>query len=67
MSYFNVILECSRPTTKNSDAEPLKRKLSEVLSEGLLDSVLPYLVQNAAVKKIPPKITGNFNTRHTQE
>nr|CAH7742784.1 unnamed protein product [Callosobruchus chinensis] len=40
------------PISNISEAEPLKNKLSEVLSEGLLDSVLPYLVQNAAnIKK----------------
>ncbi|XP_056633880.1 SANT and BTB domain regulator of class switch recombination [Diorhabda sublineata] len=33
------------------DCEPLKRKLSEVISEGLLDSVLPYLVHPTSSKK----------------
>nr|CAI5830457.1 unnamed protein product [Callosobruchus analis] len=43
-----------------SEAEPLKNKLSEVLSEGLLDSVLPYLVQNAAniKKNLSVKLNG---------
>ncbi|KAJ8933777.1 hypothetical protein NQ314_013813 [Rhamnusium bicolor] len=36
-----------RSLTNVSDSELLKRQLGEVLSEGLLDSVLPYLVQNA--------------------
>lgn len=33
--------------TKETDQDPVKHKLNEVLSEGLLDSVLPYLVQSA--------------------
>lgn len=47
---------------KQADAEPLKRKLSEVLSEGLLDSVLPYLIQHTTVtaKKVTNKNTGKI-------
>ncbi|CAH1110164.1 unnamed protein product [Psylliodes chrysocephalus] len=33
------------------DPEPLKRKLSDLVTDGLLDSVLPYLVNNTASKK----------------
>ncbi|XP_023022944.2 SANT and BTB domain regulator of class switch recombination isoform X1 [Leptinotarsa decemlineata] len=49
-----------------SDADPLKMKLNEVLSEGLLDSVLPYLVQNvtSSKKSLPPK--GNDRTLNSQ-
>lgn len=45
---------------KPADPESLKRKLSEVLSEGLLDSVLPYLIQHTTVtaKKITNKNIG---------
>nr|CAH7742787.1 unnamed protein product [Callosobruchus chinensis] len=48
------------PISNISEAEPLKNKLSEVLSEGLLDSVLPYLVQNAAniKKNLSVKLNG---------
>lgn len=36
------------------DSDILKQKLSEVLSEGLLDSVLPFLVQSThSIKKCP--------------
>ncbi|KAG5897817.1 hypothetical protein JTB14_011817 [Gonioctena quinquepunctata] len=37
--------------TNPTDTESLKGKLNEVLSEGLLDSVLPYLVQNVPSSK----------------
>ncbi|XP_018562047.1 uncharacterized protein KIAA1841 homolog [Anoplophora glabripennis] len=51
-----------RSAASVSDADPLKRKLNEVLSEGLLDSVLPYLVQNAtSVKKSIAKLHGKRN------
>lgn len=39
----------------------LKNKLSEVLSEGLLDSVLPYLIPASPVKKV--STTGKFLER----
>uniref|UniRef100_A0A6P7FTN9 Uncharacterized protein KIAA1841 isoform X1 n=1 Tax=Diabrotica virgifera virgifera TaxID=50390 RepID=A0A6P7FTN9_DIAVI len=45
---------CRKKSTASlsaGDCEPLKRKLSEVVSEGLLDSVLPYLVQQNNSKK----------------
>jgi hypothetical protein len=47
-----VSLEVADLTRKKSDSssdgDPIKRKLSEVLSEGLLDSVLPYLVPSSS-------------------
>lgn len=45
--FFKDLPKGKSLTTVDSSI-PLKRKLSEVLSEGLLDSVLPYLVQNAS-------------------
>lgn len=48
-----------RSVSSTSDTDPLKKKLNEVLSEGLLDSVLPYLVQNAtSLKKSAAKTQG---------
>lgn len=32
--------------------DPLRKKLVEVLSEGLLDSVLPYLVPATPIKRV---------------
>lgn len=42
----------------------LKAKLGEVLSEGLLDSVLPYLIPTNSLKKIPTtsKLSGTTIT-----
>ncbi|KAJ3620789.1 hypothetical protein MTP99_004710 [Tenebrio molitor] len=37
-----------KKSDSSSDGDPIKRKLSEVLSEGLLDSVLPYLVPSSS-------------------
>ncbi|CAG9854294.1 unnamed protein product [Phyllotreta striolata] len=37
-------------TNNICDAEPLKRRLSDIVSEGLLDSVIPYLVQSTPSK-----------------
>lgn len=58
--YWIVTEICKTTTNKTVDVEPLKRKLSEVLSEGLLDSVLPYLMHNTVttVKKSVNKILG---------
>lgn len=35
-----------------SGEDPLKKKLGEVLSEGLLDSVLPYLIPATPIKRV---------------
>lgn len=60
--YDEYLTEPIKSSNKGTDAEPLKRKLSEVLSEGLLDSVLPYLMQHAAVsiKKPSSKNSGKY-------
>ncbi|XP_019874346.2 SANT and BTB domain regulator of class switch recombination isoform X2 [Aethina tumida] len=59
----NPEIDVDKPTTDNSntevrksksvnfDIEPVKNKLHVVLSEGLLDSVLPYLVENTPQRK----------------
>ncbi|KAH0822226.1 hypothetical protein GEV33_000565 [Tenebrio molitor] len=53
-----------KKSDSSSDGDPIKRKLSEVLSEGLLDSVLPYLVpsssqqtsRRSSVAKVPTEV-----------
>lgn len=43
--------EVRKSKSVNFDIEPVKNKLHVVLSEGLLDSVLPYLVENTPQRK----------------
>lgn len=38
--------QTSATELRKSENDLLKHKLNEVLSEGLLDSILPYLIQN---------------------
>lgn len=45
---LDVTRRRSDTSTSSDSSDPVKRKLSEVLSEGLLDSVLPYLVPSSS-------------------
>lgn len=49
--------------TSETEQDPLRHKLNEVLSEGLLDSVLPYLVQSTHSIKKSSSTTINKPTR----
>lgn len=45
---FSFILDITRKKSEvsSNEGDPIKKKLNEILSEGLLDSVLPYLIPN---------------------
>ncbi|XP_060533747.1 SANT and BTB domain regulator of class switch recombination isoform X2 [Cylas formicarius] len=55
---------CRKTSLIMNNSDILKKKLQEVLSEGLLDSVLPYLIQNAAPLK---KNSFNNATKATEK